>query len=297
MRATTSATLRVFLALLALPLAESRARADDKEACVAAADQAQTLRDEGKFRAARAQMMACARDACPALVRRDCDKYLADLDAAQPTVVLGARDAKGNDVAGTRVLLDGVPLVDHLDGKPIAIDPGEHTFRYETSGAASVEQHAVIRVGEKNRILTAILMASTAVVAKPIPVAPPPKPTEPEEASPSAPLNVPVASVVLASVGVVAGVGFAYFGLSGQSDVSNLRATCAPNCAQSQVDSARTKLIVSDVALGVGVVSLAAAAWIFFHRGPQQTASTQSAFQADVQPRPGGGVASFTARF
>jgi hypothetical protein len=295
MRATASLAFFAFLAVLALPLGESRAFADDKEACVAASDQAQTLRDEGKFRAARAQMVACARESCPAIVRRDCEKYLSDLDTAQPTVVLGARDAKGNDVAGTRVLLDGVALLDHLDGKPIPVDPGEHTFRYETAGAAPVEQHAVIRVGEKNRILTAILMASTAVAPKPVPVAPiAAPPAEPGETAPR--VHVPVASIVLASVGVVAGVGFAYFGLSGESDVSNLRATCAPNCAQSDVNAARTKLIVSDVALGVGVVSLAAAAWIFFHRTPSAPA-TQSAIQADVQPRPGGGVASLTARF
>ncbi len=293
MRATASL---VFFAVLALPLGETRAfAADEKEACVAASDQAQTLRDEGKFRAARAQMIACAREACPAIVRRDCEKYLGDLDATQPTVVLGARNARGNDVPGTRVALDGVALVDRLDGKPIAVDPGEHTFRYEAAGAAPVEQHAVIRVGEKNRILTAIVMASTSVAAKAPPTAPIDRAPEPETSTSHA--RVPVASIALASVAVVAGVSFAYFGATGQSDVSNLRATCAPSCAQSDVDAARTKLLVSDVSLGVGVVSLAAAAWFFFHRGASSSASTQSAIQADVQSRPGGFVSTLTARF
>jgi hypothetical protein len=145
-------------ALVAVAVAAPRARADEKEACVAASDQAQTLRDEGKYRAARLQLLACSRDACPGLVRHDCEKWLSDLDANQPTVVLGARDPKGTDAPSTRVLLDGAVLTSHLDGKPIAVDPGEHTFRYEATGAAPVEQHAVIRVGEKNRMLTAVVM-------------------------------------------------------------------------------------------------------------------------------------------
>jgi hypothetical protein len=286
--------LEVPLALAVLvTLFSPTARADEKEACVAASDQGQTLRDEGKLRAARTQMALCARDVCPSIVRRDCEKWLSDIDAMQPTVVLGARDPKGNDVTGTRVLLDGVVLAGRLDGKPIAIDPGEHTFRYEAPGAAPVEQRAVMRVGEKNRILTAVVMplplsASTAV-------APPPStPAEAEVPSSHAPL--PVVSIALASVAVVAGASFAYFGLSGTSDVSHLRATCAPDCAQSDVDSARTKLIVSDVALGVGLVSLAGAAWFYFHRAPAAP-PPQAAIQADVAPRPGGGVATLTARF
>jgi hypothetical protein len=304
----------VFLTLLAsLPLAASSARADDKEACVAASDQGQTLRDEGKLRAARAQMVTCSRDVCPAIVRHDCEKWLSDVDAMQPSVVLGARDPKGNDITVSRVLVDGVALSDRLDGKPIPIDPGEHTFRYEALNAAPVEQRAVIRVGEKNRMLTAVLMPMSAAATKPAATvaATTPPAAEPEE--PPSHSSVPVASIALASIAVVAAAGFVYFGVTGTNDANNLRSTCAPNCAQSDVNSAHTKLIISDVALGVGVVSLGAAAWLFFTRGPstpspqtaQSTAGTapatspakQLTFQADVLPRPGGGIASLTARF
>jgi hypothetical protein len=284
--------LVALVSVAVLVVGTPRARADEKEACVAASDQAQTLRDEGRYRAARVQLLACSRDACPGLVRHDCEKWLSDLDATQPTVVLGARDPKGTDAPATRVLLDGTVLTSHLDGKPIAVDPGEHTFRYEAPGAAPVEQHAVIRVGEKNRMLTAVVMPP----AVPSATAPSPPPTE----SPSEPAtpgrSVPPVSIALAAVGGVAAVSLAYFGLSGRSDVSDLRATCAPNCLQSQVDSARTKLIVADVSLGVGVVALAGAAWFFFRRGegaPQQSA----AVHADVEPQRGGGIASLTASF
>ena len=45
-----------------------------------------------------------------------------------------------------------------------------------------------------------------------------------------------------------------------------------------------------------GVVALAGAAWFYFQRTPAPS-STQSAIQADIQARPGGGVATLSARF
>ena len=295
---TTSVFLCAAVAAFAVSFLPRSAAADEKEACVAASDQAQTLRDEGKFKAARAQMVTCARDVCPGIVRRDCEKWLSDLDATQPTVVLGARDTKGSDVVGAHVFLDGVQIADHLDGKPIPIDPGEHTFRYETAGAAPVEQRAVVRVGEKNRILTAVLMplAAGATPARVAVVTPTDKPSEPEPA-PSTGGGAPVAAIVFGSVAVLAAGSFAYFGITGRSDVNNLRDTCAPNCLQSDVDSAHSKLIVADVSLGVGVVSLAAAAFFFFRHSSSASPPTQSALVPDFQPRPGGGVAGLTSRF
>jgi hypothetical protein len=262
---------------------------DDKAACVAATDQAQTLRDDGKYKAARAAMLTCARDVCPAIVRRDCEKWLGELDAAQPTLVLGARDPSGNDFPGTRVLIDGAPLVEHLDGKPVPVDPGEHVLRYEAAGAAPVEQRVVVRVSEKNRTLTAILMPQS---SPPAPVAAPPAEKPDRNAWYAA---VPMATWVLAGVAVVAAGSFAGFGLSGQADVSNMRATCAPNCTEGQVDSARTKLIVADASLGVGVVSLAAAAWFFFRRDREPGRATGA--RLEVEPRRGGGVATVGVRF
>jgi hypothetical protein len=290
-------SLTVVAALLALA---PPAHADEKEACVAASDQAQTLRDDGKFRATRAALLVCSRDVCPPIVRRDCDKWIAELDGAQPTLVLGARDPKGNDVPGTHVRLDGVPFMEHLDGKPVAVDPGEHVFRYEAPGATAVEQRVVVRVGEKNRMLTAILMTQQISAPPPvqISVAPSPPPAVPDAPAPDRATpdgHVPAGAWILGGVAVVSAASFAYFGVTGQSDASNLRATCAPKCQQSDVDAVRTKLLVADVSLGVGIVSLATAAWIFFHRDTGSPSPPTA--QADLQARPGGFVATFGARF
>jgi len=46
-----------------------RAHADEKLACVAAADAAQQQRSAGKLRQARASLHICAREVCPAIVK------------------------------------------------------------------------------------------------------------------------------------------------------------------------------------------------------------------------------------
>src|SRR5262249_18243256 len=45
---------------------------DEVRACLRAYEDGQTSRDEHKLVAARAQLIACSRDACPAGLRRDC---------------------------------------------------------------------------------------------------------------------------------------------------------------------------------------------------------------------------------
>jgi hypothetical protein len=301
MRSPTSLLSTLVLALAAS--SAGSARADDKAACVTASDQAQTLRDEGKYRAARASLSECARESCPTIVRRDCEKWLNEVDSAQPTLVLGARDPRGNDVAGTRVLMDGAPLVEHLDGRPVAVDPGEHVFRYEAPGAAPVEQRVVVRVNEKNRTLTAILMQSqpspATVAAGSSSASPPPDASPPDAGVRWNP--VPAATWVFIGVAGLAAGSFAFFGLSGENDIANMRASCAavaPNCTESQVDAARTKLNVADISLGVGVASLGLAAYFFFSRGhvPQPTSAAFNVLP-DLEARPGGGVATIRARF
>ena len=79
-------------------------------------------------------------------------------------------------------------------------------------------------------------------------------------------------------------------------DLITMRRPVICSRTQGQVDAARTKLNVADVSLGVGIVSLAAAAWFFFHRGPAPTATALD-LRPDVEARPGGAVATLRATF
>src|SRR5262249_35736087 len=133
-------------------LIASSAFADERQECASAADQAQQLRDDGKYRRAREQLLVCARDVCPGPIKRDCLDWLKDLDNLAPTVVFAAKDGN-KDLTDVKVSIDGAAVTDHLDGRPVPVDLGEHTFRFEHAGQTQ-EQKVVIGAGQKGRNIT-----------------------------------------------------------------------------------------------------------------------------------------------
>jgi len=214
----------------------------EKDACFGSVDEGQHLRSARKLVAARDQFIQCARSVCPAPVRKDCAQWLSEVEVMLPTVVFGARDARNNDILDVNVSADGNRLADRLDGASVAVDPGPHVFRYEWEGHGAVEQQAVVREGEKSRLLT---------------VSFPPSGARP----------IPVGFWVFSGLALAGAAGFVGLGLSGESDANHLRATCAPSCPASDVDSARTKVILANVSLGVAIASVGVAAgWLLLTR-------------------------------
>jgi hypothetical protein len=273
------------LAVLAPLFTSAPARADEKQACVTAADEAQRLRDERKLVKARDQMLSCARDVCPELVRKDCMKWLADVETSLSTVTLSARDAKGRDFVDVRVSLDGAPLTGTLDGRAIFVDPGVHVFKFELAGKPPVEQKVVVREGERNRAVTAIFD-----VAEPSPETPPP----PEG-------RAPVLGYVVAGAGALALGGAAFFWISGRSDIGTLRDGCGAThaCAQSDVDAARTKLVIGDVVAGLGIVAIGIGVYMIVTGSTSPSTVRVGARNAQLGffPLPGGGVANIGGAF
>jgi hypothetical protein len=93
----------------------------------------------------------------------------------------------------------------------------------------------------------------------------------------------------------VAALGvFGTFGVLGLTDANRLRATCVPACQSSDVDAVHTKLVVADVALGVGVVSLAVATWLGLSA---LGAPAPSSWEVQVAPRVGGVAGGVRLRF
>jgi hypothetical protein len=157
---------------IALSLASPSARAQmSKDQCVDSNTQAQHLRSDGKLSQAREQLLRCADPACPALVRSDCTKRLDDLDTVQPTIAFEAKDASGADLVAVKVTMDGKLLTDRLDGTALAVDPGPHTFAFETTGPPSpsppVTLTLVLTEGEKGRRERVVLGAAEAPVPVP----------------------------------------------------------------------------------------------------------------------------------
>jgi hypothetical protein len=249
----------------AVVLASASARADEaatapdsaatspKAECVSQLDRAQSMQTARKLREARTSYLACSAPACPELLREDCSRSLVELDSTIPTVVFSARGEHGQDVTDARVLLDGEAVSSALDGHAVALDPGMHVVRFERTGGGVSEVRVVAREGEKNRPISATFAPRT--------------PAEPEK---SAQVRAEsgrfrLLPVILGGTGLLALGGSFYVRLNADSDADRLRSSCAPSCDQSSRDALSDKLVVANVALGVGIgaIALAAATWLF----------------------------------
>jgi hypothetical protein len=263
----------------------------EKARCIAASEQGQQLRDSGQYSAARDAFTRCARDACPALVRRDCTRWLSDVTQLWPSVVFGAKDPSGNDLTDVNVRSDGAPMASTLDGRPVPIDPGDHLFRFEAKGFPAVERHVLVRAGEKSRLVVAQFGEGPAPASPPHGLGTGPARTE------GAP--IPSGVWVFGGLAVVAFGTEAYFGITGLSDRSSLESQpCAKTatCSSDAVTSIRTKFTVADIALGVGLVSAGLSAYLYFSRGSARPEEAPAA-QFDLVPTTGGAAATWRARF
>jgi hypothetical protein len=240
---------------IALPSAPAHA-ADDKQQCVEGYEQSQHLRRDGKLRAAHERLVVCSNRACPQATQLDCTRWLAEVEQAQPTIVVSAKGPGGQEIAGVRVLVDGEVAAERLDGRAIDVDPGLRRVRAESADGRVLEQNVLFREGEKLRAIEfSFPPASPPPAAAPVVVGGPgPKPSrEPGGWSP------PLASYLLGGAGLAAVVVGTYLDVSGKDQETNLKDTCAPNCSHSSVEAMRTRVLAGDIVLGAGVASVASA--------------------------------------
>ena len=144
------------------------ARAEDrteKAVCLDAMSKGQTLRDTHKLLEARDRFRVCSRQVCPTLVQNDCGGWLADVERSLPTVVLSARSSAGGDLFATKVSMDGQTLEATLDGQAIAVNPGLHTFHFESDGMKPADRQALVKEGGKAQSIVGVLEPVAAPVA------------------------------------------------------------------------------------------------------------------------------------
>lgn len=274
------------------------ANADAKQECLASYDRAQTLIQSNKLVEAREQLLACGKSACPNFVADDCGKWLSDVDARTPTVVIDARSPDGQDAVDVTVEVDGKPFLTRIDGRALPLDPGEHTFRFQMPGARPIDRRFVIHESVKGRHI-AVQFESTAADAGAAPSAvASAAPALPSSSSP--PAAPPSKSGVGAGVWVLGGIGlvgigaFAAFGLDYDRRLNDLDG-CKPNCDVSRTDRANVSRVIALVSAGVGVAALGTAAVLLLTSGGGQTRRTRDAVGSqapalDVMPLPGGAM-------
>ncbi len=286
----------IFVVAATVALEASPARAEEPvtpQRCNAAYERAQVFRRDRKLVAARESLLLCSQPRCPAAINTDCGPWLREVESGMPSVVFVARDASGKDVPAVKVSVEGVVLATRLGGSAIEVDPGERTFVFEPERGKRIEQKLVINMGEKNRLVQVAILDNAAA----------PEPASPSSTTVTPPPGEGEKGSLLPAI-VVGGLGVAALGASfgvyfdAKSGVDKLRDTCAPSCPKADVDSVRTKGIISDVAFGVGLAGLGAAGLMILLRSSAKPVTPASAgLQWTVAPTSGGAAAGLTGRF
>jgi hypothetical protein len=239
-------------------------RADEKAACTTAYEQTQKLKTAGQLKAAREQASQCTRTVCTAFIRDDCAKWLAEIEAAQPTVLLEVKDANGRDASAVSVTLDGNAWLSEIDGQTKLLDPGPHTLRFEMAGSPPIEQQIVVREHEKGRRVRVSFKAAGAD----------------SEAAGARPSNGPWilggVGIAFAGVGVVLGV----VTLNAKSHVDALcpGAVCPNEAAKSEAEPSRSTVNtvgpISTVGMVSGGIAIGAAVVWLVARKPARPSAT-----------------------
>jgi hypothetical protein len=260
---------------------QPNASEQEKAVCAQSFEQAQRLRNDSQYLAANRELLKCANPKCGDALFQECSKLYGELQAAIPSVVFEAR-AGSQELVDVTVSLAGQLLTQQLDGKPVLIDPGSHTFKFEALDMAPIEKTVIVRAGEKYRQIAVVFEAKTPTPVVTAPVTPPPTTTLPADSG----RHVPLGSYVLGGVGVLALGGFVAFRAMGSSDYDGLQTSCSPHCSQSEVDKVKQKYLISNVALGVGAAAFVGALVIYVAQ-PHQS-SGETAFM--VSPGLNGGL-------
>lgn len=221
----------------------------DAGQCIASFEHAQELKNAGKLTAARDELVACSRQECPKLVQDDCNRWMAQVLTSLPSIIPAAKDEAGHDVIEAKFFVDNKLVTSTFDGKPVAVDPGVHTLRFER-GEVKQEERVSIKAGEQNRIISVTLN-------KPVPVEPPPPPPGPSS-------DTPVLPIVVGAAGVVIGALSLAIDLKATGDAHDLRSSCAPNCVQDDVDSIHRRYVFAGIGGGIAVAALVVAGVLYW---------------------------------
>lgn len=272
--------------------ADAGAEESRQHLCVAAFRDAQLLEKGGKLTAAVGTYDACQRQWCPAELLQRCSALQTQLQSKLPTAVFFAKDSKDTDIPRYRVFVNGEEFVGADRGRALSLDPGTHRVRF-TLDDPPREHEQMVRVaeGEKNRRVVAVFASDGAKPKPDASVGALPPPLATRSATTISPAAWVFGGVSLLSLGL-----FGYFAARGYDDEQSLSSRCAPSCPRADVDAIRTKYLVADVSLALGLVSAGFATY-YFVSGILAGGSPKPGVSVGVAPVREGWVGGFGGRF
>ena len=259
MRALTGTRRWALTAQLVLLALATRAGAADRvQECIGEHVEAQLLRNQGRLVQARARLADCATPACPALVRNECAALEREVDAALPSVIPEALDARGQPTSEPTLSVDGSSELLALDGRPVALDPGQHQLRFQYADGRVRDVTLVLAEAEQGRRVLGDFREKT----------------QSDGARDGARDGRGWTNAAYVSAGVAAFAlgGFTYFALSGHAVQSELE-RCKPSCEnRSDLDRMRSRYLVADLSLGIALVAIGVGAYAWSQR-PESSSS------------------------
>lgn len=261
--------LALSFALGVTTLAGAQEKKPDKVACVRAAEEAQSAREQKKLIETRRLLLVCASESCPKAVRTDCASWLEEVGKSLPTVVVRARDASGKDANG-KLSVDGKP-VEAGAGVAFPLDPGTHALRYELEGGEVIEESLVVAMGEQNRIITLEAKKASPSAERPTPL-----PRVEHEGKPREKSGGSAMPWILGGIGVAGLATFAVLQLMARGEYSDMKDGCGETktCSDDELSPIRTKFVASGIALGVGVIGIGTSiTWLLLDK-PKPTERT-----------------------
>lgn len=235
--------------MLALP---QRVRAD-AASCTEAHASGQRHENSGLLKEALQAFQECASDAkCPLPIRNECTQLYTTVEGRLPTLVFSIVDENGNDLIDVEVTSAGALVQKGLDGRPVAVNPGLHDFRFQLPSGEVLSKSIVVRQGEKDRIVALRLPRTDFSSTHPAqtrselllsPVDEPPKKR----------WTLPLGSWISYGVGVAALGAWGTFALLGRNAEKGL-IECSPDCDEtrrSDYDAMKRDYLIADISLGV----------------------------------------------
>jgi hypothetical protein len=262
-----------WVAALLVTCTPALSRADGATVCRDSYDRSQILRDKGELIEARRLLRECSSVECSAFVQRECQGWLADVEARVSSVVLSAKGADGNDLVDVVVTVDGQDSPHKLDGRAFDVDPGEHTFLFLAGDGKTAERRVLVREREKGQVVAATLAA----------LEPAPAPTPAEE-----PRRLPLvettgahplktAGFITGGVGLVSVAIGAIFGLKASRTLSAPRCDTAEKvCDPGVIDEAKTAAKISTIGFVAGIALVAGGVTMVLVAPKRRTAATET---------------------
>jgi hypothetical protein len=280
----------VLAPLWVLSMLERAALADTEPshaqaACIEAYEGLQEARARDELLSSRDVAFGCASSACPAFMQRDCAAWLEEIESEVPTISFEVQSG-GKELTAVRVLEGERLIVDRVDRAAVELDPGVHWLRFEADGVAPVTKPVLLTRGEKNQRFSVEL-----------PAAVPASRAQPAGAAPvTASSSSSPAPWIAGGVGLAGLAAFGILSAAGLSQEASLERSCAPSCNDAELRSVRTKYLLADLSLGVGVTGFLLSGYLLLTHGPESQKNVHVA-SVRVHATPHGGMASVRSAF